>query len=144
MDLYYGVRWGGGGRGWGSYIRDGVLYLGKKTLQYAICYTYYFSFFLQCKACILAYFSSCNMWNMFKINNKGTRIRRVNDKVNNKDTIDVVLVSLLLTFNTFDYLLQSFYFWIGSVNCRLELLLVVLTLCSCWNQFRKSFHFWRN
>ena len=37
-------------------------------------------------------------------------IREVNDKVNNKDTIDVVLVSLLLTFNTFDYLLQSFYF----------------------------------
>ena len=57
--------------------------------------------------------------------------RKVNDKVNNKDTIDVVLASLLLTFNTFDYLLQSFYFWIWSVNCRPELLLVVLTLCSC-------------
>ena len=71
-------------------------------------------------------------------------ISKVNDKVNNKDTIDAVLASLLLTFNTFDYLLQSFYFWIWSVNCRLELLLVVLTLCSCWNQFRKSFHFWRN
>ena len=107
MDLYYGVRWGGG-RGRGSYIRDGVLYLGEKTLQYAICYTYYFSFFLQCKACILAYFSSCNMWNMFKINNKGTRIRRVNDKVNNKDTIDVVLVSLFLNLNTFHFLLQCF------------------------------------
>ena len=30
---------------------------------------------------------------MFKVNNKDTRIRNVNDKVNNEDTVDVVLVS---------------------------------------------------
>ena len=35
---------------------------------------------------------------MFKFNNKDTRISKVNDKVNNKDTVDVVLVSLLLIF----------------------------------------------
>ena len=30
---------------------------------------------------------------MFKVNNKDTRIRNINDKVNNEDTVDVVLVS---------------------------------------------------
>ena len=30
-------------------------------------------------------------------------------KLKNKDTIDVVLVSFLLTLNTFDFLLQCFY-----------------------------------
>ena len=34
---------------------------------------------------------------MFKVNNKDTRIRKVNDKVRNKDTVDVVQASLLLT-----------------------------------------------
>ena len=47
--------------------------------------------------------------NMFKVNNKDTRICKVNDKVKNKDTIDVVLASLLLTLNTFYFLLQCFY-----------------------------------
>ena len=36
---------------------------------------------------------------MFKVNNKDTRIRKVNDRVKNKDTVDVVLASLLLTLN---------------------------------------------
>ena len=40
-----------------------------------------------------------------KLTIKDTRIRKVNDKVNNKDTVDVVLVSLLLTLNTFHFLL---------------------------------------
>ena len=39
---------------------------------------------------------------MFKINNKETRIRNVNDKIKNKDTVDVFIVnfehiSLLVT-----------------------------------------------
>ena len=38
---------------------------------------------------------------MFKVNNKDNRIRKVNDKVKNKDTVDIALVSLLLTLNTF-------------------------------------------
>ena len=42
-----------------------------------------------------------------KVNNKDTRICKVDDKV--KDTINVVLASLLLTLNTFHFLLQSFY-----------------------------------
>ena len=52
------------------------------------------------------------MWNMFKVNNKDTRIDKVNDKVKNKDTVDVVLASLVLTLNTFDFLLQCFYCWL--------------------------------
>ena len=41
---------------------------------------------------------------MFKVNNKDTRKRKVNNKVKNKDTVDVVLASLLLTLNTFHFL----------------------------------------
>ena len=70
---------------------------------------------------------------MFKINSRDTKIRKVNDKVKNKDTVNVVVASLLSTLNTFHFLLQSF-----SVNCQLGLLFVVLTLCTCWNQFRQS------
>ena len=52
------------------------------------------------------------MWDTFKNNNKGTRICKVNDKANKKDTIDVVLASLLLTLSTFYFLLQCFYCWL--------------------------------
>ena len=45
---------------------------------------------------------------MFKVNNKDTRIRKINDKVKNKDTVDVVLASLLFTLNTFHFLLKCF------------------------------------
>ena len=100
--------------------------------------------FFQYKPRISAFFMSCKMWDMFKVNNKVTRIRKVNDKVKNKDTVDVVLASLLLTLNTCHFLLQCFYCWLWPVNCRLGLLLVFLTLCACWNQFRQSFHLWRN
>ena len=41
---------------------------------------------------------------MFKVNNKDRRIRKINDKVSNKDTVDVVLVSLLLNLNMFHFL----------------------------------------
>ena len=66
---------------------------------------------------VLAYFTSYKMCNMFKINKNGTRIRKVNDKVNNKYTVDVVLVSLLLTLNTFHFWKQCFYLWLWSVKC---------------------------
>ena len=46
---------------------------------------------------------------MFQVNNKDSKIRKVNDKVKNKGTVDVVLASLLLTFNTFHLLLQQLY-----------------------------------
>ena len=42
---------------------------------------------------------------MFKVNNKGTRICKVN-KVKNKDTVDVVLASLLLALHKFHFLLR--------------------------------------
>ena len=45
---------------------------------------------------------------MFKVNNKDTRIRKVNDKVKNKDTVDVVLASLLLDFEHISLLASVF------------------------------------
>ena len=44
---------------------------------------------------------------MLKVNNKDIRTCKVNVKVKNKDTVDVVLASLLLALNTFHLLLQS-------------------------------------
>ena len=35
---------------------------------------------------------------MFKVNNKDTRIRKVDDKVKNKDTVDVVLCLFIVNF----------------------------------------------
>ena len=94
---------------------------------------------------VLWHISRNERWKIkFKVKNKGTRISKVNDKVNSKDTVDVVLVSLLLKLNAFHFLLQCFYYWLWLVNCRLGLLLVVLTLCVFWNQFRQSFRLWRN
>ena len=105
------------------------------------------------KPTFLSFFSVCStyfdvfilykIWNTLKVNNKDTRIRRVNNKVKNKDTADVVLVSLLLTLNTFHFFLQCFCHWPWSVNSRLGLF-VVLTFCDCWEQFRQSFPLWRN
>ena len=62
-----------------------------------------------------------------KVISKRTGTRKVNDIFNNRDTVDVVLVSLLLTLNTFHFLLQCFYCWLWSVICGLGLLLGVLT-----------------
>ena len=126
---------GGGAVGWWAYIRE------KKHFKLQSIKLITFLCFFHYKTRISAYCTSCKMWNMFKINNKGTRIRKVNDKViskrtgirkvndifNNRDTVDVVLVSLLLTLNTFHFLLQCFYCWLWSVICGLGLLLGVLT-----------------
>ena len=82
--------------------------------------------FLQYKARILAFFTSCKMGNMFKVNNKDTRIRKVNDKVKNKGTVDIVLASLLLTLNAFHFLLHCFLL----LTLISELLAVVVVCCS--------------
>ena len=87
----------GGGRGIGGYIWK------KKKINLQSVKIAFLSFFYH-KAPILGYFTSCKMWNMFKVNNKDTRIQKVNDKFKNKDTIEVVLGSLLLTLNTFLFL----------------------------------------
>ena len=128
VGLYTGV-------GEGSFVRE------EKHFNLQSVKLTFLSFF-QYKARISGFFKSCKIWNMFKVNNKDTRIRKVTDKTKNKDTVDVVLVSLFLTLNTFHFLLQCFCCWYWSVNCRLGLLVVVLTLCACWNQFRQSFHLW--
>ena len=46
---------------------------------------------------------------MLKVKNKETKIHKVNYKVKNKDTVDVVLATLLLTLSVFDFLLQCFF-----------------------------------
>ena len=46
---------------------------------------------------------------MLKVKNKETKIRKVNYKVKNKDTVDVVLATLLLTLSVFHFLLQCFF-----------------------------------
>ena len=38
---------------------------------------------------------------MLKVKNKDTRIRKDNDKVNNKDSVDVVLISFHLLLSVF-------------------------------------------
>ena len=75
--------------------------------------------FFQNKARILAIFTSCKMWNMFKVKTTDTRIRKVNNKIKNKDTIDAVLAFLLLILNTFHFLLPFLFCWLWSVHVRL-------------------------
>ena len=87
-DKFDGPIFAGGGLiYWGAYIWEGEHF----NLQSVKLLN--FRSFLQYKARILAYFTVYKLWNMFKGNNKGTRIRKVSDKINNKDTVDVVLVS---------------------------------------------------
>ena len=94
----------------------GGLYMGGKekhlNLQYVKVESYpYTRKYGSEKACILAYCTLHKMWNTFKVKIKDTRIH----KVNNKDTVDVILVSLLLTLDTFHFLLQFFYCWLWPV-----------------------------
>ena len=134
--------------GWGlglvgeAYVQP-ELYLGLIHSSLQSVKVTFLSFFTS-RARILAFFTLCKMWNMFKVNIKDTIIRKVSDKVKYKDTIDVVLASLLLTLNKCHFLLKCVYCCLWSVNWRLELLFVVLTLRACWNQFRQSFHLWGN
>ena len=48
------------------------------------------------------------MGNMFKVNNKDTRICKINNNVNNKVTVAVVLISLLLNLNIFHLWFQCY------------------------------------
>ena len=113
----------------GAYLRKRGLILRRKTPQFAICKAYFFIFFSCIKHVFRHVFTSCKIWNLFKVNNIDTRIRKINGKVKNKDSVDVVLASLWLTWNTVHFLLQCFYLWLRSVNCQLGLMFVVLTLC---------------
>ena len=112
----------GKGQIWWAYIRGtgggGIVY---RTKYASLCQSVKVTFlsFFQNKARILAIFTSCKMWNMFKVKTTDTRIRKVNNKIKNKDTIDAVLASLLLTLNTFHFLLPFLFCWLWSVNGRL-------------------------
>ena len=124
----------------GAYIREE-----KHFLQFAV-YQIPFCFFFSSINHVFSHFSLRARWERCSelTINKDTRIRKVNIKVKNKDTVDVVLATLSLTLGTLHFLLQYFYCWPWSVNCWLGLLFVNLMLCACWNQFGQTFHLWRN
>ena len=79
---------------------------------------------LQHKTGILAFFTSCKMWNIFKVIKTPEYV--------DVDTVDVVLASILLTLKAFDFLWQCLYCLLWYVQCRLGSLFVVLTLFACW------------
>ena len=75
--------------------RRGLIFGRKNTSN---CNLLNIIFFFQYKTRILIFFTSCKMWNMLKVNNKDTRIRKVDDKVKNKETVDVVLCLFIVNF----------------------------------------------
>ena len=94
--------WGGLYTGWGgAYIWE------EKHFNLQSVKLTFLSFF-KYKAHNVAFSPLYKMCNMFKVNNKDTRICKVNDKLKNKGIVDGVLTSLLLTLNIFHFLLQCF------------------------------------
>ena len=86
-------------------VEGGSLIFGRKNTSVCnLSNVLTFFLFFQYKARILTYFTSCKILNMFKVNHEDTRIRKVNNKVNKEDTVNVFLVSLLITSNTFHFL----------------------------------------
>ena len=98
MDLYLRVR--------------GMEYIWKKSTSTCNLLTYYFSFILSSINSVFWHLTPYKVWKMFKVNNKNTRTRKINNKVNNKGIVHVVLVSLLLNLNIFCFLLQCFHRWL--------------------------------
>ena len=72
-----------------GYTRGGGYIWEEKHFNLQSAKLFFLSFF-QYEARISAFFTSRKIWNMFK----------VNDKVKNKDTVNVVLATLLLTLST--------------------------------------------
>ena len=91
-----GLYSGDGGLGRGTYTHGP--YGEEKHFNFQSVKLNFLSFF-QYKARIFAFFTSCKMWNKFKVNNKDSRIRKFKDKIKNKGTIHFVLASLLLSLN---------------------------------------------
>ena len=81
--------------------RRGLIFGRKNTSN---CNLLNIIFFFQYKTRILIFFTSCKMWNMLKVNNKDTRIRKVDDKVKNTDTVDVVLCLFIVNFEHISFL----------------------------------------
>ena len=111
-------------------------------------------------SCILNYFGLLNFLTFFpagiyllKVNNRNIRTRcEICSKLTIKATVNVVLVSLLLTLNIFHTLLYCFYCWLWAVKCPLCLFLprlgvfsqlkftcatsAIETLEKMWNMFK--------
>ena len=127
-----------GVRGGGLYTRRGLHSGGETLPSISSLPNSIFFLLLQYESLIFAFFTSCKTGNMFRVDNKDTRIHKVNIKVKNKDIVEVVLATLSLTLRTFHFLLQCFYCWLWSVTCWLGLLFVNLMLClleSIWTNF---------
>ena len=89
----------GRGGGGGSYIQE------EKYFNLQSVKLIFVSFF-QDKGCISAFFMSCKMYNMFKVNKKDTILFKVN-KVKNKYTVDIALASLF-NFEHISFLVTAF------------------------------------
>ena len=121
MGLYSGAG------DWG--VGSGGLYCTGKSLQHAFCSTYYFSFFfpiLSSYFCIFHVVRRCEIYSKLPIKAAEYVKLRIRLTI---DTVEVTLVSLLLTLNTFHFLLQCFYCWLWSAISSLGLLLIVLRFC---------------
>ena len=88
----------------------GLIFRRKNTSTCNLSNLLFFLSFFQYKAHISAFFTLSNMWIMFKVDNTDTRIHKANKKAKNKDTDNIVLACLLLTWNMFHFLLHCFYF----------------------------------
>ena len=128
-------------KGGGLYTGGGGIFVRKNTFICSLLNLLLFFLFFQYKARIFACFTSCKMWNLFKVNNKAPEhvtltIKLMSCKmwnmfkVNNKApeyvkltiklTIKTPLTlfwSLLLNLNIFHFLWQCFCCWLWSVNC---------------------------
>ena len=124
-----------------------LVYSGRKTLQFAI-WSIRLTFIIRISVFFM--FScrvKCEIYSKLTIKTPEYITLTIKLKITTPFTSFWPLYTfwpLYATLDTFQFLLQSFYCWLWSVNCRLGLLFVVLTLCSCWNKFRQIFHLWRN
>ena len=93
------------GQIWWANIRGGGAYIQEE--KYFNCQSVKLAFlsFFRYKVRVSEFLTSYKyMWNMFKVNNKDTRTCKVNDKVKNKDTVDVALSYLLRKSDIFSKL----------------------------------------
>ena len=65
---------------WEAYIRE-------ENTSISNLLTFFLFLFFQYKACIVAYFTRCKIWNMLKINNKDNKIHKLTIKLRIKTSL---------------------------------------------------------
>ena len=103
-------------KGGGLYTGGGGIFVRKNTFTRNLLNLLLFFLFFQYKARIFACFTSCKMWNMFKVNNKAPEYVKLTIKLTIKTPL-TLFWSLLLNLNIFHFLWQCFCCWLWSVNC---------------------------